>query len=102
MMLQRWNYSTKSYEPFEVPDDRKAVISADAKEIINCACCGREIPYYLSYTSLEIHTSGGIGYAVCDYCHRSEIELKKLSRKVDLLQERLEEEREKFNGKAEG
>lgn len=102
MMLQRWNYVTKSYEPFEVPDDRKAVISADAKEMVNCACCGREIPFYLSYTSFEIHNSAGLGYAVCEWCHYSENELRKICKKIDSMRDRLAEEREKFNGKAEG
>ena len=94
MMLQRWNYTSKRYEPFEVPDDREVTTLADAKTEISCACCGARLPFELSYTSLEIHTPSGIGYAVCRMCHESEIRLKLLSKKID-------EERKKFDGKTE-
>lgn len=42
-------------------------------EIINCACCGRQITFGKSYRSLEIRTKDGVGYAVCEDCHEKEI-----------------------------
>jgi hypothetical protein len=37
--------------------------------IVNCACCGKRLPFGECYTSREIHTGLGFGYAVCGDCY---------------------------------
>ena len=70
MMLQKWNYQTRQYDPYEVPDDWNVkTYSVDMDEIINCAHCGAQITFGSSYTSHEIHTEHGMGYCVCHVCY---------------------------------
>ena len=72
-MLRRWNYEKQAYDPFEIPDAWNAKsYAADMDEIVNCAKCGRSITYGSSYTSREIRTTYGFGYAVCGECYDAE------------------------------
>lgn len=74
MILDRWNYKARAYEPYEVPDTRKvAIYCEDLNALIDCAICGQTITYGESYTSLALHTEFGIGYCVCGKCHEEEI-----------------------------
>lgn len=71
--LSRWNYEKREYEPYEVPDERRVkAYCEDMDEIVDCAACGTELPYGHAFTSFEIHTPMGIGYAVCGKCHDEE------------------------------
>ena len=74
MTLRKWNYETRKYEPYEVPTEwNVSLYSADMDELINCAECGEQLTFGDSYTSLDIHTSIGLGYGVCPKCHEKEI-----------------------------
>lgn len=74
MLLRRWNPVTKQYEPYRTPEDHiNLCYAADMDEVCNCAQCGATMRFGEGYTSLEVHTSVGFGYCVCDECHRSEI-----------------------------
>lgn len=71
--MEKWNYKTHNYDPYEVPIDWNCkTYSEDMNEIINCASCGRKIRYGNCYTSKEIHTSVGFGYGVCSKCYEKE------------------------------
>ena len=71
--LQRWNWKEHKYEDYVVPDNwYVATYAFDLDTCIDCASCGKSVPYGLTYTSMEIHTDMGIGYAVCDECHEEE------------------------------
>ena len=61
MTAQKWNYKTHEYDPYEFMG-----------KIVACARCGGQMMYGNGYTSLEIHNSMGIGYAVCERCYDEE------------------------------
>ena len=70
MRLIKWNNKTKEYEPYEVPNDWNVkTYCEDMSAIVNCACCGKRLPFGKCYTSREIHTGLGFGYAVCENCY---------------------------------
>lgn len=71
--LNHWNYDKQTYEPYDVPDNWNVKsYSFDMNEIINCPHCGKEVTYGSCYTSREIHTPNGFGYAVCENCYDAE------------------------------
>lgn len=73
MKLNKWNYETHKYDPYLVPEDWIIkMISDNMDEFINCAACGKDVKYGLTYTSLEIHDKVGFGYPVCDKCYQQE------------------------------
>lgn len=80
MYLRKWNYQTRTYELYKIPDEWKCVTYCeDMKEKVNCPHCGKIIEYGNSYTSKEIHTGIGFGYAVCEKCYKKEWERKRKS-----------------------
>lgn len=71
--LNRWNYETQKYDPYGVPDDWNVKsYSDDMDEIVNCPHCGKKVTFGSCYTSKEIHTPHGFGYAVCENCYNIE------------------------------
>ena len=72
-ILRKWNYNTREYDPYEVPDDWNVrFYSDDMDEIVNCPHCGRALPFGETYTSHEIHTFAGMGFGVCPDCYEAE------------------------------
>lgn len=70
MTLRKWNYDKREYEPYEVPNDWKVKThSYDFDEVVNCCQCGVNMYFGDSYTSHEVHTEHGMGYAVCPACY---------------------------------
>lgn len=73
--LLKWNYETHEYDPYQVPDDWVlGLYSTDMELPINCAQCGKGMTYGVGYTSKEVHTPVGFGYAVCEQCYEKEVE----------------------------
>lgn len=73
MRLERWNYKTREYEPYEVPDGRRVRgLCWNLTELIDCAACGREIEFGSAFTSHEIQSKSGLGYGVCPECYEEE------------------------------
>ena len=71
--MQRWNFNTREYEPYSVPADWNCkTYSVDMDEIVNCPHCGRQVAFGECYTSRQIHTEHGFGYAVCESCYEDE------------------------------
>lgn len=71
--LKRWNWKKREYEDYEVPDNRfVATFAFDMDTGVDCASCGKCVPYGLTYTSMEIHTEIGMGYCVCQECYEGE------------------------------
>ena len=72
--MQKWNYKTKEYEEYTVPDSWKVkTFSTDMEEKVNCAACGKVMEVGDGYTSRTIHTINGFGYLVCERCYNKEI-----------------------------
>lgn len=70
MMLQRWDEKERQYRPYEVPDDwHVTTYETDMDTTVNCCQCGREVHFGETFTSMQVHTRYGIGYAVCDRCY---------------------------------
>ena len=75
MIIKRWNAKARMYEPCELPDDWKvSCYETDMGKRVNCVGCGEEIAFGDAYTSRLFHTELGFGYAVCEKCHRYELE----------------------------
>ena len=76
-ILQRWDHCAHAYLPYVIPDEWHSPLYCDDMDaVVNCAGCGCELKYGDSYTSLRIHNHMGMGYPVCDECHRTEILLR--------------------------
>lgn len=72
-ILNRWAYKKQEYYHYGVPDEWNVKsYSDDMDEIVNCPHCGKEVTYGSCYTSREIHTPHGFGYAVCENCYNIE------------------------------
>lgn len=73
MIAGKWNYDKREYDLYVTPEEwHTPLYCEDMDEIINCAACGRELPYGDCYTSKEIHSGGGLGYPVCEECYVEE------------------------------
>lgn len=80
MKVGKWNNWTKRYENHEIPDDwNTPLYTDDMSEIVNCASCGRKLPYGDAYDSKEIHSRHGMGYPVCQDCYVGECTRMRLS-----------------------
>lgn len=80
MLLKKWNWKTREYDPYEIPDDWNVkTYSNDMDEIVNCPHCGRKVEFGDTYTSREIHTEFGFGYSVCGDCYAREWERERVS-----------------------
>lgn len=72
--MEKWNPFLREYFPYDIPRDWNCSAYEDNMDkIVSCAGCGRKLPYGICFTSLEIHTPGGFGYAVCDKCYTEEV-----------------------------
>ena len=78
--LRKWDRQAHEYRPYHVPIHWNVkTYSDDMEEIVNCAQCGKELPYGETYTSLEVHTHTGMGYAVCEECNKQEWQRRRSS-----------------------
>lgn len=69
-MLQRFNEKERVYEPYQVPDDwYVSTYETDMDTTVNCCQCGRKVPFGECYTSMQVQTAVGFGYAVCGECY---------------------------------
>ena len=73
-IIRKWNYDTRQYDPYEVPEDWNIPLYCeDLETVINCVNCGEKVLYGDCFTSLVLHSAHGLGYAVCPECHEKEI-----------------------------
>ena len=71
--MRKWNPKTHKYEPYEIPSHWfTPVYSYDMDVVVNCAQCGKKLPYWESHVSRQIHNSLDLGYPVCPTCHAKE------------------------------
>ena len=89
-VIQKWDYRSHSY--FSIPIISREPLniktySEDMNEIVNCCQCLKKIRYGDTYTSKEIHTNLGLGFAVCEDCYKEEWERRKYYENVVRLSE---------------
>ena len=73
--VRKWNFFTHSYgDPEQLPAEWHTPMVADRMdEIINCACCGKEVAFGDCFTSRKIFGVNGIfGFPVCGDCYEKE------------------------------
>lgn len=73
MKAGKWNYETNQYDPYDLPDGASCY-EEDMGTVVACAQCGRKVTYGTCYTSFEVQTPHGFGYAVCPECYEKEWE----------------------------
>lgn len=69
---QKWNYEKHAYDRYILPDGA-SMYETNMNNVVQCAGCGKYIFFGQCYTSQEIHTESGMGYAVCPECHEAEM-----------------------------
>ena len=80
LWAQKWDYKGREYRPYKIPDDWFCVLDhPDLNAVINCASCGRPLPFGDGYTSRSIHNAAGFGYAVCEECMIREIAAERVA-----------------------
>ena len=72
MSAQKYNFSKREYEPYELPDG-STLYEHDLDKKIACAQCGDPMIYGNGYTSRQIHSPHGFGYMVCEKCYNKEL-----------------------------
>lgn len=73
MSIRAGRYNTKlhKYEDVLLPDECRTY-EEDMEKMVPCAQCGRMFRLGEMYTSREVHTAYGFGYAVCAECYDGE------------------------------
>ena len=74
-VIQKWDYPSHSYLSIPITSREPLNIktySEDMNEIVNCCQCLKRVRYGDTYTSKEIHTNLGFGFAVCEDCYEEE------------------------------
>ena len=96
-VIKKCDYSSHSYFSIAITSREPLNIktySEDMNEIVNCCQCLKPIRYGDTYTSKEVHTKIGFGYAVCQECYEEEWERKKYYEDFVRLSERNSRESE--------
>ena len=68
----RWLPNKHKYKKYRLPVGA-CLHSDDMDKVVSCASCGQKIKYGDTYTSRQIHTGIGIGFAVCSECYEKEL-----------------------------
>ena len=79
-IIKKWDYLSHSYFSIPITSRERLNIktySEDMNEIVNCCQCLKKIRYGDTYTSNEINTDLGFGFAVCEDCYEKEWERKR-------------------------
>lgn len=71
MKARKWNPKTRKYYNYDLPKGA-CLCGDDMDKVIACARCGEKMRFGDGYTSKQIHTRYGFGYAVCEKCYEKE------------------------------
>lgn len=83
-MLQKWDPRRRTYLPYMIPGNwNVSIFEWDLETVVTCAGCGQRLSFGDSYTSRQIHTTAGIGYAVCRKCYDREWNEEKRQREAE-------------------
>jgi hypothetical protein len=78
MIAGKWNYKTRQYDEYQLPDGCKII--AVNSEKIPCCQCGKIHKFGEMFTSKEIHDFIGLGYPTCKKCYKLERDRQKESK----------------------
>lgn len=70
MSKQALKWVGDKYIPYELPEGASSYEQKMGK-IVSCCSCGKKVRYGECYTSRQIHTEAGFGYAECEDCYYS-------------------------------
>lgn len=70
---RKYNVELHEYEDILLPDECRTY-EEDMEKMVPCAQCGRLHKYGEMYTSREVHTAYGFGFAVCRECYDDEMD----------------------------
>lgn len=70
---RKYNVELHEYEDILLPDECRTY-EVDMEKMVPCAQCGRLHKYGDMYTSREVHTAYGFGFAVCRECYDDEMD----------------------------
>lgn len=73
IMVGRWNFEKHCYEPWLISGNA-ALTKPNLDDMVDCCECGKKVRIGDTYTSLRVHNTFGLGYAVCDKCYEKEWE----------------------------
>ena len=75
MKALKWDFENSKYNRVDIPERSSVFLEEkDWDKKIQCAECGEEIEYALSFGSRCLHNDRGFCYHVCPECFRQEIE----------------------------
>ena len=77
MKAYKWNFN-KEIEEIDISNNS---ILYGNKEIVNCASCGCEVRRNAVCRSIFIKDNIGLNYAICENCHKKELEEEDRQRK---------------------
>ena len=80
MYAQKWNWKTKKYEEYKLPEG-VIFFSKDLDKETACAQCGDMKKFGECFTSREVHTQIGLGFSVCKDCYKEEWDRDQKERK---------------------
>ena len=71
--MLKWNFFKREYEKFTPAEvGIYKTYCSNMNERVNCPHCGKRMKFRDSYTSLQIQTGIGMGFAVCKTCYDKE------------------------------
>lgn len=76
LSVLKWIPKKHKYKKYRLPVG-SCLCSDDMDKVVSCASCGQKVKYGDCYTSRQIHTELGIGFAVCTACYEKELEAVK-------------------------
>ena len=72
--MKKWNHLKQEYEEYNVPEEwNVSLFESNMDNEVNCCQCGTKMKYGDSYSSQEVHSELGLGYATCEKCHEEEM-----------------------------
>ena len=89
-VIKKCDYPSHSYFSIAITSREPLNIktySEDMNEIVNCCQCLKKVKFEDTYTSNEIHTDLGFGFAVCEDCYKEEWKRRKYYENIVRLSE---------------
>ncbi len=84
-LAEKWDFAKREYQPYVIPGNWYCpLVLYDMETIVNCASCGKKLPFGDTYTSRQIHNPFGFGYMVCEACATKELSAERKAQKENV------------------